>query len=89
MLNELLHFSLLASSLTDSFGSSGGGNTAINSRTLRQTSVPVPPANNYLNGTDGTNLEVLEYPFLTMKTYPPGFIIHIGMPLLVLMDLAN
>lgn len=78
----------IASSLTDSFGSSGGGGgggPAINSRPHRQTSVPAPPVNTYINGaTDGANLEVLEYPFLTMKTYPPGFIVHIGKSLLVL-----
>jgi hypothetical protein len=56
---------------------------AANCRPHRQTSVPAPPTSTYLNGTDGTNLEVLEYPFLTMKTYPPGFIIHIGKFLLV------
>lgn len=41
-------------------------------RPHRQVSAP--------NGqpSDSANLEVLEYPFLTMKTYPPGFIVHIG-----------
>ena len=28
--------------------------------------------------SDTANLEGLEYPFLTMKTYPPGFIVHLG-----------
>ncbi|XP_046644781.1 C2 domain-containing protein 5-like isoform X3 [Daphnia pulicaria] len=69
-----------ASSLSDSFGSSGGGVIASNCRptTHRQTSVPAPPTNAYLNTDVTRNLEVLEYPFLTMKTYPPGFIVHIG-----------
>ncbi|XP_046438601.1 C2 domain-containing protein 5-like isoform X4 [Daphnia pulex] len=69
-----------ASSLSDSFGSSGGGVIASNCRptTHRQTSVPAPPTSAYLNTDVTRNLEVLEYPFLTMKTYPPGFIVHIG-----------
>ncbi|EFX89381.1 hypothetical protein DAPPUDRAFT_40738 [Daphnia pulex] len=46
--------------------------------THRQTSVPAPPTSAYLNTDVTRNLEVLEYPFLTMKTYPPGFIVHIG-----------
>ena len=45
--------------------------------THRQTSVPAPPSA-YLNSDVTRNLEILEYPFLTMKTYPPGFIVHIG-----------
>lgn len=27
---------------------------------------------------NSNNLEMLEYPFLTMTEYPPGFIVHIG-----------
>jgi len=74
--------SFAASSLSDnnSFGSSGGGGIAPTCRptTHRQTSVPAPPTSAYLNTDVTRNLEVLEYPFLTMKTYPPGFIVHIG-----------
>ncbi|XP_057366320.1 C2 domain-containing protein 5-like isoform X1 [Daphnia carinata] len=69
-----------ASSLSDSFGSSGGGISS-NCRPAahRQTSVPAASTNTYLNGVDVTrNLDALEYPFLTMKTYPPGFIVHVG-----------
>lgn len=70
------YFSFLASSLSDSFGSSGGG--VNHSRPHRQTSVPAPTTNAFPNGSDCMSLEFLEYPFLTMKTYPPGFIVHIG-----------
>lgn len=27
---------------------------------------------------NSNNLDMLEYPFLTMTEYPPGFIVHIG-----------
>lgn len=77
---KLSSISFTASSLSDSFGSSGGGISSNCRQTAhRQTSVPVPPSNTYLNGVDVTrNLDALEYPFLTMKTYPPGFIVHVG-----------
>lgn len=75
----LFYFILLftASSLTDSVGSSGG-NMAPNCRPYRQTSVPAPPTSTYPNVAEVSNMEILEYPFLTLKTYPPGFIVHIG-----------
>lgn len=51
---------------------------AANCRPYRQTSVPAPPSSTYPNGAEVSSLEILEYPFLTLKTYPPGFIVHIG-----------
>lgn len=32
---------------------------------------------------------MLEYPFLTMKTYPPGFVVHIGKLLAKLLKSVN
>ena len=66
-----------ASSLSDSVGSSGGG--IIAARSAHRHGAPVPGSSiTYAPPSDTTNLEVLEYPFLTMKTYPPGFIVHLG-----------
>ena len=48
-------------------------------RPYRQGSIPVPVSQTYsATGAEVVNVDVLEYPFLTMKTYPPGFIVHIG-----------
>jgi len=67
-----------ASSLSDSMGSSGGGTVAARSAGHRHGIAPPSASTTYAPLSDTTNLEVLEYPFLTMKTYPPGFIVHIG-----------
>lgn len=51
---------------------------------LRQNSAPVPTTSGAGGGyaavapPEAANLEVLEYPFLTMTSYPPGFIVHLG-----------
>lgn len=58
-------------------GSSGGG-TNNSCKPHRQASIPGPGTQSFPPGTDAAPLEILEYPFLTMKTYPPGFILHIG-----------
>ena len=72
-------FFFSASSLSDSVGSSSGMMSSAN-RPYRQGSVPVPVNQTYstTSGPEAVNLDVLEYPFLTMKTYPPGFVVHIG-----------
>ena len=67
-----------ASSLSDSVGSSGGGMVVGRSAGHRHGIPPPSSSAAYVPLSDTTNLEVLEYPFLTMKTYPPGFITHIG-----------
>lgn len=53
---------------------------AAHCRAYRQNSVPVPPPSTFPNVNDVASLEILEYPFLTLTTYPPGFIVHIGTP---------
>lgn len=51
---------------------------ATHSRAYRQNSVPAPPPSTFPNVNDVASLEILEYPFLTLTTYPSGFIVHIG-----------
>lgn len=74
--------SSIASSLSDSVGSSGGGVIAARSAGHRHGIPPPSSSTNYAPLSDTTNLEVLEYPFLTLKTYPPGFIVHIGISMM-------
>lgn len=58
-------------------------------RAHRQTSVPTSTPSAYSPYNETSGLEMLEYPFLTMKTYPPGFVVHIGKLLAKLLKSVN
>lgn len=64
----LIKIFLTGGSLAGSGGSSGGG--VGKGGTLTGVHRPIMTQESF---------DLLEYPFLTMKTFPPGFILNLGM----------